>query len=97
MLDKAKGKRPEAITITIGKTTTQPWVHTKSKVNSGTIRHVMSVDFVLFYVRGLKYFNDYNLSQKENIDDLNKFNEIKLSLLMNVALSNYKVSFLFGF
>ncbi len=57
----------------------------------------MSIDsnssiFALFLSdRGLKYFVDHNLSTKEVQEDLNKFNEIKLSLLMNVALSNYKV------
>jgi hypothetical protein len=39
----------------------------------------------------LKFFYDYNLNGNEIKEDLEKFNEIKVALYMNVALSNYKV------
>jgi hypothetical protein len=91
---EVKRKKPEATTITIGKITTRLSARTKSKDDSHNRQNPWKLEIlILFSVlrRGLKYFNDYNLSQKEKLEDLNKFNEIKMSLLMNVALSNYKV------
>ena len=53
--------------------------------------HNLTNDLRNGYRTEIRPILDHNLSTKEVQEDLNKFNEIKLSLLMNVALSNYKV------
>lgn len=43
------------------------------------------------YRKGLKVFIDHNLNGNESKEDLDKFNDVKAALYMNVALSNYKL------
>lgn len=41
--------------------------------------------------RGFAYFNEENLKGDEEEQDLKKFHELSQALLMNLALSYYKV------
>jgi hypothetical protein len=46
---------------------------------------------IFFLKRGLRYFEEENLKGDEEQEDLTRYKELSQALLMNLALSNFKV------
>jgi hypothetical protein len=46
---------------------------------------------IMSYNKGLRYFEDYYLRGDEEEADLKRFSELAQTLLMNLALANFKV------
>ena len=87
-----KVKKLEEISITIDKITTGLQSPIKSKqVLFLKLKLAFKYKLTLNYNRGLKYFDLEYLKGDEEEKDLGKFLELTQALLMNLALSNFKL------